>query len=73
MIRVVIEESPTLYRILGLAAVEDVAQVFEATGRTFYRAELHNHYILYKAAISGWGAAAPNPNDPRPVFSPGQR
>lgn len=55
MIRVVVQESPNLFAL----CYEDEAtllQTFVHNGRTYYRAETHNHYVLYRAAISGWGA-----------------
>lgn len=72
MIRVVVQHSPSLYSI---APAEEAAltSTFEHEGQTYYRAETHDHWVLYKAALSGWGAAAPNPNDARPVFDPRQR
>lgn len=75
MIRVVAEHSPALFAILGVfpGGVETLAGTLELEGGTYYKAEVKTHYVLYRRAISGWGAAAPNPNDPRPVFAPGQR
>lgn len=74
IVRVVAQESPTLFRILGGAELDTLQREFVGSdGITYYRAETHDHWVLYKAAISGWGAAAPNPADPRPVFSPEQR
>lgn len=71
MIRVVVEHTPALFAILGLYD-DNLPQTLTIDGQTFYRAETHDHYVLYKAALSGWGAAG-QPNDPRPVFDAGQR
>lgn len=38
-----------------------------------YRAMTKQHFVFYKSALSGWGAAAPDPDDPRPVFDGRQR
>lgn len=72
-IRVVCQDSPSLFRMLGICREEECAPVIDDGRMTYYLAERHHHYILYKAALSGWGAAAPNPMDPRPVFDPAQR
>lgn len=75
MVRVVAQHAPNLYAILGVfpANAETLAPTIALDGRTYYRAETHDHWVLYKAALSGWGAAAPNPNDPRPTFDARQR
>lgn len=75
MIRVVAQHAPNLFAIFGLAEKhEDCPATLHVDDRgTYYRAESHDHWVLYKAALSGWGAAAPNPNDARPVFDPRQR
>jgi hypothetical protein len=74
LIRVVAQHAPNLFGLLGLMNSEECPSVIVVEGRgTYYRAETHDHYILYKAALSGWGAAAPNPEDARPVFDPRQR
>lgn len=73
MTRVVAQHSPSLFAILGLFPEEQLTSTINLDGLTYYRAQSKHHYVLYKAAISGWGAAAPNPNDPRPVFDAGQR
>lgn len=72
MIRVVIQHSPSLFS-MALVDEVDLTPTFAYDDQTYYRAETHDHYVLYRAAISGWGAAAPNPNDARPVFDPRQR
>lgn len=75
MIRVVFQHGPQLY---GLQAVpvDDpalLAPVVQVDGHTYYRAQTKDHYVLYRPALSGWGEAAPNPADTRPVFDPRQR
>lgn len=72
VIRVVVQHAPNLFAILGLFDPE-LPATLTMNGKTFYRAEVKDHYVLYRAALSGWGAAAPNPGDDRPVFAPGQR
>lgn len=71
-IRVVVEFEPGRYA-LSLEEVDRLRPTFDYEGQTYYRSRSFNHYVLYKPAISGWGAAAPNPNDARPVFDPRQR
>lgn len=72
MTRVVVQHSPSLFS-LAPADETTLTAVFEHNGQTYYRAETHAHWVLYRAALSGWGAAAPNPEDARPVFDPRQR
>lgn len=75
MIRVVAQHAPNLYAILGLFPndAETLAPTIAINGLTYYRAESHDRWVLYKAALSGWGAAAPNPTDTRPTFDARQR
>lgn len=54
-IRVMAEDGPTLIRHLGLVDAETLTKVIQVDGETFYRAETHDHYVLYKKALSGWG------------------
>lgn len=56
MIRVVAQHSPSLFAILGLAEEHELPPQMKVEGHdtTYYRAETHDHYVLYKAAISGW-------------------
>jgi hypothetical protein len=72
MIRVVMEVQPNLYA-LSTAEENEIMPTFRVNGQTYYRVHTKQHYVFYKPAISGWGAAAPNPADPRPVFNPEQR
>lgn len=74
MIRVVAQHSPALFAILGVFPESEttLAPTIKIDGQTYYRTETHHHYVLYKAALSGWGAAG-RPNDPRPAFDPAQR
>jgi hypothetical protein len=58
MTRVVIQESPSLFALAIFPGTpEDLSPTFEKDGVTYYRSEIHHHYVLYKKAISGWGAA----------------
>lgn len=67
MIRVVVQESPTLFALGTYPGDADtLAPTFEREGQTYYRAETHLHWVLYKKAISGWGDARPDPNKYRP-------
>jgi hypothetical protein len=72
LIRAVFAIRPGLF---GLVPLEDteIVPTMRVEGTTYYRAETHDHWVLYKPALSGWGAAAPNPGDARPVFDPRQR
>lgn len=72
MIRIVVQHAPNLYA-LGLVEEAAVTPTFEHGGTTYYKAETHDHWVLYKPALSGWGAAAPDPSDPRPTFDANQR
>lgn len=54
VIRVVVQHSPTLFSI-SLADERALTSTFEYQDQTFYRAETHDHWVLYKAALSGWG------------------
>lgn len=72
MIRVVIEHAPNLYA-LTYVGEHELQPVMMAAGSTYYRVKTFDHYVLYRTALSGWGAAAPNPDDGRPVFHPEQR
>ena len=72
-VRIVAEHSPSRFAILGLCREDEAPPEMFVNGTTYYRAKSTPRWILYRAAISGWGAAAPDPSDPRPVFSPGQR
>lgn len=78
MIRIVAEHAPNLFAIFGAIDTPEEAPAtveLDALGvrATYYKAVVKNHFILYRRALSGWGAAAPNPNDARPVFDPRQR
>ena len=73
MIRVVLEQAPNLYALTGEIDEKELGPTMHVLGSTYYRAYTKNHFVMYRRAISGWGAAAPNPSDPRPVFAPGQR
>lgn len=75
LIRVIAQHSPSLFVMLGMAEDYELPATMKVQGyeTTYYLAERHDHYALYKAALSGWGAAAPNPGDARPVFDPRQR
>jgi hypothetical protein len=58
MIRVVVQDSPSLFALALFPGDASTLQpTFEREGATYYRAEVHNHYVLYKRAISGWGTA----------------
>lgn len=57
MIRIVVQHSPTLFAILGLIDEASLMPELIAYGQTFYRSETHDHYVLYKAALTGWGEA----------------
>jgi hypothetical protein len=73
MIRVVLEHSPSLYVLCGLIDEAELGPTMTVNdNETYYRSVIKSHYQLYKRALSGWGAAG-NPDDPRPVFAPGQR
>jgi len=72
-LRVVVEHSPELFVILGLCREDEAPPEMFVRGRTYYRARSTPRWVLYRAALSGGGAAAPDPNDLRPVFAPGQR
>lgn len=58
VIRVVVQHSPSLYAILGAYPVDSefLTLTLKMDGQTFYRAETHDTYVLYRAALSGWGA-----------------
>lgn len=56
MIRVVAQHSPNVYAIVGLFDEENLTPTVQLEGVTYYRAETHVHFVLYKAAISGWGS-----------------
>ncbi len=56
MIRVVAQHSPSLFGFLGLFKEARLTPTLDVGGHTYYRAESHKHYVLYKAALSGWGA-----------------
>lgn len=56
MIRVVCQHSPSLFS-LSIADEKSLVPTFVHEGVTFYRSETHNHYVLYRSAISGWGEA----------------
>ncbi|HKB80739.1 MAG TPA: hypothetical protein VKH35_13580 [Thermoanaerobaculia bacterium] len=71
MIRVVFEYTPSIFGLVYLDEAE-LTPVITYGGRSYYRAETHQHYVKYRSALSGWGAA-PNADDPRPVFDPQQR
>jgi len=71
MIRVVFQYTPALFGLVLLDEAE-LTPVIAYGGHSYYRSETHAHYVLYRMAVSGWGAA-PNPDDPRPVFDPAQR
>jgi len=56
MRRVVFEHSPSLY---GLSVREDgetPSSLRGQDGSTYYLAEQKHHYVLYRRAVSGWGA-----------------
>lgn len=55
MIRVVAQHSPSLFVILGLAELAECPLTMVVQDRTYYKAESYDHYVLYKAAISGHG------------------
>lgn len=73
MIRVVAQHAPNLFAILGFIEPDECPIELTVNDLTYYKAERHERWVLYKAALSGWGAAAPNPSDPRPVFDARQR
>ncbi len=78
MIRIVAEHAPNLFAIVGwFDQTDDLPATLEldalGTRATYYKSIVKQHFVLYRRAISGWGAAAPNPNDARPVFDPRQR
>jgi hypothetical protein len=61
MIRVIIQESPSLFALAIFPGdPETLGMTFEREGHTYYRAEIHHHYVLYKKAVSGWGKATGN-------------
>lgn len=70
MIRVVFEHTKQLFA-MGMADEATLTPTIWHNGTTYYRVETHRHYILYRAAISGFGAG--QPGDSRPVFDAGQR
>jgi hypothetical protein len=56
-VRVVVEHSPSLYTLLGLMLLTDCPPVLQVRGHdsTFYRVESNDRWVLYRAAITGWG------------------
>ncbi len=78
MIRVMVEHSPKLFEIIGwydapsLTGEAPLPPTIESSGQTFYRVLTKPTYVLYRAAISGWGASK-DPSDTRPVFPAAQR
>jgi hypothetical protein len=70
MIRVVCQCAPNLFTI-SLVDEANLEPTFMHDGTTYYRAETHHHYVLYKAAVSGWGAG--KPGDTREPFDRAQR
>ena len=72
VVRVVVEHTPELFAILGLCKLDECLPMLILQDRAFYRARSTPHWVLYKATISGWGAA-PDPTDTRPIFDPAQR
>ena len=64
MIRVVVQHAPNLYA-LSLVDEAHLQPVFEHNGETYYRAETHAHWILYKRAVSGWGETTGGTPDAR--------
>jgi len=55
MIRMVLESSPSLYYIVGLCEDAEALASFQYDGATYYRSRSTPRWVLYKAAISGWG------------------
>lgn len=56
MIRVVVEHTPSLFSIaLVDEKLLEGSNTFEYEGVTCYRAETHDHYVLYRRALTGWG------------------
>lgn len=53
MIRIVVEYHPRLFAILGLFDPKKASPILERDGVSFYKAESHDHYILYRQAIQG--------------------
>ena len=76
MVRVIVEHAPNLFAIIGLHDEAECAQMLtmvdaEKIPHTYYRARSTPRWVLYRAAVSGWGAG--QPGDTRPPFESGQR
>jgi hypothetical protein len=55
VIRVVAEHAANLFAILGIFPETELTPTLTIKGRTYYRACSKEHYVLYRAAISGHG------------------
>jgi hypothetical protein len=53
VIRVVVQYSPTLFSI-GIVDESAVTPTFEHNGITYYKAETHERWVLYKPSGLGW-------------------
>lgn len=55
MVRVIAQDSPSLYRFLGLVDERHCTQTISIPGRdaTYYRDKSTPKWVLYKAAIQG--------------------
>ena len=63
--RVVLQHTPKIFALVG---IHDDAEPWlagtqvEISGKTYFRAETHDHYILLKAAVEGWGGTTYPPD-----------
>jgi hypothetical protein len=72
------EDTPEFYRLVGVYPEEQCEAILQLADKdgvphTYYRARSTPRWVLYRRALSGWGAAAPDPTDPRATFDPRQR
>ena len=61
-VRVVAQHAPNLFAIVGLFDPDGLPSSTEFDGETYYRAESHDHWILYKRAVTGWGKTGLTPD-----------
>ena len=63
MIRIVAQHAPNLFAILGLFDESEAeATAIRIDDEAYYRAETHDHWVLFKRAITGQGI--PHDEDP---------